>query len=353
MTKAATRFVNAYDVLQHWLKTRTPDCAFTGNSRKEFDTWRIRFRRHYRRCLGAWPRRVPLRLEAVDRVARPDHVREKILFDSCEGVTVPAWLLLPKLLARGEKRPALLVCHGHGRGKDDVVGVSREKGDPETIKKIDQLNYEYGLEAVRRGYVVIAPDWCPFGERRPPDWWFGTRDACNVTDLAWRLFNRPLLTQNVWDGIRAVDVLAQLPSVDKRYIGVIGLSYGGTMATHMLINDPRIKAGVVSGYVSTLRGDALNERGKANVCGAQVVPSLLLHGDIPDMMGLIAPKPVLFEMGRKETCFHFPDMDRAYRHLTRIYKAAGAPDRIARDIHPHDHRWSGKKAWNWLKRWLG
>ncbi|MBM4044551.1 MAG: hypothetical protein FJ279_05500 [Planctomycetes bacterium] len=124
------------------------------------------------------------------------------------------------------------------------------------------------------------------------------------------------------------------------------------MTTHLIINDPRLKVAVVSGYISTVRGDALLERGKGNTCGAQHVPGLLAHGDIPDMLGLAAPKPLLFEMGKKETCFHFPDMLRAYQHLRRIYKAAGASDRIAADIHPDDHRWSGRKAWAWLERWL-
>jgi predicted esterase len=202
--------------------------------------------------------------------------------------------------------------------------------------------------------VVIAPDWCPFGERRPPDWWVRvpSRDPCDITDLAWLYFGRPLITQSIWDGMRCVEVLMKHPHVDKERIAVIGLSQGGTMATHLLINEPRIKVGVVSGYISTVRGDALGERGKGNTCGAQHVPGLLLHGDIPDMLGLAVPKPILLEMGKKETCFHYPDMLRAYRHLQKIYKAAGFPDRLAADHHPNDHRWSGKKAWNWLAKWL-
>jgi hypothetical protein len=118
-----------------------------------------------------------------------------------------------------------------------------------------------------------------------------------------------------------------------------------------LINDRRVRAGVVSGYISTVRGDALGKRGKGNTCGAQHVPGLLSYGDIPDMMGLAVPKPVLYEMGRKETCFHYPDMRRAFAHLKRIYNAAEVPDRLAKDVHPHDHRWSGRKAWDWLRQW--
>ena len=346
------RPVNAYDVLQGWLKTQRPDCAFRGKTQEDFRAWRQAFRRHYRRGLGTWPAKVPPRLEIVERIERDDHFREKILFDSSAGVTVPAYLLIPKDIRPGQRRAAILACHGHGEGKDDVCGVTREQGDVAKIAKMENLNYEYGLEAVRRGYVVIAPDWCPFGERRPPQWWSRKRDPCNITDLAWRYFGRPLLAQNIWDGQRCVDILCQRRDVDPRRIGVLGLSQGGTMSTHLMINDRRLKAAVISGYISTVRGDALGERGAGNTCGAQHMPDLLLHGDIPDMLGLAAPKPLFFEMGENETCFHFPDMMKAYRHLKKIYKAAGAADRIDFESFPTNHRWRGNRAWDWMERWL-
>jgi hypothetical protein len=350
----AQRCVNLYDSLQTWCREWLPDCSFDGKTVEDFRRWKQAFLRHYRRCIGPMPEKVDLNIEIVERVEKSDHIREKVLYDSCFAVTVPAYLLLPKSLKHGEKRAGILAAHGHGNGKADICGVSREQGDPEKLKSLDALNYEYALQAVREGYVVIAPDWCPFGERRPPaDWCRAGRDPCNVTDLAWQYFGRTLIAQNIWDGMRAVDFLARLPHVDPKRIGVIGLSYGGTMATHLLASDSRIKAGVVSGYISTVRGDALNDRGKGNTCGAQHVPGLLAHGDIPDVLGLACPKPVLFEMGEKETCFHYPDMAKAYRHLRQIYKAAGALDRLASDVHPNNHMWSGKKAWKWLKKWLG
>jgi len=347
------RYVNTYDVLQHWLKTRKPDCTFAGRTKADLARWRRAFRARYRRCLGPWPPTVPLRLTSVRREDKGDYVREKILFDSSPGVSVPAYLLVPKGIRRGERRPGILAAHGHGRGKDDICGITREQGEAEATAQVEQLDYEYAIAAVRRGYVVVAPDWCPFGERRPPDEFSRQgRDPCNVMDLCWQYFDRPLINQNIWDGMRAIDVLAQRKDVDPRRLGVIGLSYGGTMSTHILANDRRIKAGVVSGYISTVRGDALNMRGLGNTCGSQHVPRLLLHGDIPDVLGLAVPKPVLFEMGRKETCFHYPDMKRAYAYLKTFYAAAGCPDRIDHDSYPNDHMWSGRKAWDWLARWL-
>lgn len=348
-----TRHINLYDVIQHWCKTWKPDCSFGGHTRADFERWRAAFMRHYCRCIGPMPEKVPLRLQVVERVDKGDYVREKIYFDSSPGVTVPAYFLVPKGIKSGERRPGILAAHGHGNGKDDICGVTREKGDPNAIATVDRLNYEYAVEAVRRGYVVVAPDWCPFGERRPPaEWSRPGRDPCNVVNLAFQYFGRPLIAQNIWDGRRAVDALLTRRDVDPTRLAVIGLSQGGTMTTHLIVNEPRLKVAVVSGYISTVRGDALTMRGRGNTCGAQHVPGLLLHGDIPDILGLAAPKPILCEIGMKETCFHYPDMMKAYRHLQKIYRAAGCPERLDVDIHPNDHMWSGKKAWAWLEKWL-
>lgn len=122
------RNINLYDVVEDWTKNWKPNCAFSGATANDFQLWQKKFRGHYRRCLGRWSQRVALNLTVTDREVKPDHVREKILFDSSAGVTVPAWLLLPKDLARGEKRPGILAAHGHGNGKNDIVGVTREKG---------------------------------------------------------------------------------------------------------------------------------------------------------------------------------------------------------------------------------
>ncbi|MBI3922208.1 MAG: hypothetical protein HY318_12375, partial [Armatimonadetes bacterium] len=190
---ARKRNVDLYDVLQYWCKNWKPDCAFDGTTEEDFQKWRKAFARHYRNCLGPWPGKVPLDIEVVERVDKGDYVREKVLFDSSWGVTVPAYLLTPKGLKKGERRAGILAAHGHGNGKADICGVTREIVGDEGAKTIEALNYEYAVAAVQRGYVVIAPDWCPFGERLPPQWWSREgRDSCNVAGLAWQYFGRPL-----------------------------------------------------------------------------------------------------------------------------------------------------------------
>jgi dienelactone hydrolase len=292
---------------------------------------------------------VPLKPRRLGRVDEGAYTREKVIFDSSLGVSVPAWLLIPGGIKKGERRPGLIAAHGHGAGKDDVCGLAPKGSKPSHMAWARSMRYDYARQAALRGYVVLAPDFAPFGERRPPDAWVREgRDACDIVDLCYQYFGTTLLSMNLWDGMRAVDLLEGLPQADPRRLGVIGLSYGGTLAAHLLANDPRLKLGVVSGYLSTVLGDALGRRGKGNTCGAQALPGLLRHGDIPEILGLAAPKPVLFEIGSAEDCFHKPDMLKAYARVRRFYAAAGKPGLAAKDLFRGRHRWNGEKAWAWL-----
>ncbi len=347
--------LNAYDAIQAMLEAHPPRLSFSGHSPADFQAWRARFHDAYRRALGPWPDPVEPNLEVLEEADCGSYTRTKLYFDSSPGVAVPAYLLVPKGIAPGERRPGLLAAHGHGDGrhndgKDDLLGL--DHGDPERAASIRRQNLDYARQAVERGYMVVVPEWLPFGERKAPKDWVDGRDRCNVVGMAWAYLGYTLLAQNIWDGMRALDVLEARPEVDRERLGVIGLSYGGTMSLHLAINDPRLRVAVVSGYLSTVRGDAITTRGGGNFCLGQHVPDLLRYGDIPDMAGLIAPKPLLVEAGQKDTCFIIEDARVALAHLRTIYAAAGYPDRLAYDEHPYEHSWHGVAAWDWLERWL-
>jgi dienelactone hydrolase len=343
------KLVNVRDSIDAMLKTR-PSMSFAGSGKEDWTSWRTGFRRQLVRNLGRFPGKVPLNPDLVETVQEDGYVRQKVVYDSETFASVPAYVLIPDDMKRGERRPGILAAHGHGRGKTDVVGISSSEGAREHIQA---LNYDYARQFVKRGYVVVAPDWRSFGEREPDsDWVRDSRDKCNVSYLAYGYFGYHLLALDIWDGMRTIDYLQSRPEVDPRRIGCVGLSFGGTMTTYLSALDRRIKAAVISGYISTVRGDALTDRGKGNTCGNQYSPSLLLHGDIPDVAGLIAPRPLLVEMGEKDMCFVIEDAKKAFKHLSRIYAAAGARDRLDKDIFPGTHAFSGAKAFDWFERWL-
>ena len=83
-----------------------------------------------------------------------------------------------------------------------------------------------------------------------------------------------------------------------------------------------------------------------------VMPGLLTIGDIADVAGLIAPKPLCIEMGIQDRTFVIGDARKAYRHLSRIYKAAGAADHLVKDEFDGAHEFSGAKCLAWFDQWL-
>ena len=120
--------------------------------------WLERRRARLGELLGPEPAPVPLNLETLESEACDGYRRDTVVFDSEDTMSVPAYLLVPDDAEGRPPGPAVLACHGHGPGKSQVVGLTHT----------DMPNADYGLQLVRRGYVVLAPDLRCFGERL--DW---------------------------------------------------------------------------------------------------------------------------------------------------------------------------------------
>nr|MDO8117058.1 alpha/beta fold hydrolase [Candidatus Sigynarchaeota archaeon] len=325
------------------------------NESIEFTGWQATFKAKIKELIGQFPDPVPLDFEIIEEQAIDDFedggvprfIQQEVIFNSDAHASVSAYLLIPGDLGRGDRRPAVLCAHGHGTGKSQMVGMDRStwgKGAP---------NVEAAaIHLVKEGYVVLAPDWRGFGDRvLDPVFCRQGRDPCNVTYMAFGYCGYSLLALNVWDAMRSIDVLQSLPSVDHGRIAMIGKSYGGTMTTYTTALDDRVKCAVISGYLSTL-DDAISMRGTGNYCGAQYIHGLLEWGDIPDVAGLIAPRPLLIETGIKDDCFVFEDTTKAYHKLQAIYKASGHPENLDRDVADVKHEFIFHKLPAFLKKHL-
>jgi len=339
----SARYYSPYQSIHAWMAGERPALPCEATNRQEFARWKRAFRARLLRLLGPTPPPAPRNLEVLEESDQGDYIRRKVVFDSERYASVPAYLLIPKDIKPGERRPGILAAHGHGRGKIDVCGVV--ESEEEFQNQVAPLNYAYAVGFVQQGYVVLAPDWRCFGERaNPADWVRPGRDTCNVSYLALGYAGYHLLRLQVWDAQRCLDVLQSLPMVDGHRLGMAGLSFGGTMTTYTTALDPRIRVACISGYVSTL-DDAMGDRGLGNFCGSQYMPGLRTIGDIADVASLIAPRPLVVEMGEQDQCFVIDDAKQAFARVAQAYKAAGHPERLHADIHPAGHAWSGKVAY--------
>lgn len=321
----------------HLAASKTPKLHFAGAG-LDWATWRQQAQAKYQELLAAFPDPVPLEAEVESSVIDGDIIRERVVFNSEAMMSVPCQVLRPQTMAANGKNAAIICSHGHGRyGKDPVAGI---RSNPDLIADIENHNYDYGLQMARAGYLTICPDLRGFGERRDGVDPFPGRDPCNVNYLRGTMLGYWPLTLNIWDIKCCIDYLETRPEVDPKRIGMMGLSQGGTMTTFATAAEPRIAAADIMGYINSWAAFAFD---RANFCGAQIIPSIHAWFDTDDLAGLIAPRPLLLDMGIYDDCFYIHDLLKGYEGVKCIYEAAGVADRLWTDIHPHGHGWGGVK----------
>jgi dienelactone hydrolase len=301
-----------------------------------FEAWRARCRARLVELLGPWPEPVPLNLETLEEQRADGYRQASVVFDSEDGMSVPAYLLVPD--DRTEPGPAILACHGHGPGKALVVG----------LETTEAPNGDYARQLARRGYVVLAPDLRCFGERA--DWNPPNLYACDVNLVHATMAGVRPLTQNLFDLTRCLDVLEAHELVDPARLGMVGLSLGGTMTLFTAAWDDRVAAAVVSGFFSSW---AEAHKVPWNMCGSQVLPGMLGQLEHVDLGALVAPRPLLVQTGTEDLIFPLAAARASVAQLEAVYRHLGAEGRLAHDVFEGDHEWREAGPAAFLDRWLG
>jgi len=324
-----------------------PLLHFKGHNKDDWAAWQDEARPMFMELLGPFPKRVPLEAEVESSVVDGDLIRERVVFNSEAFMSVPCQVLRPRDMAPDHRSAAIVCSHGHGPfGKDGVAGV---RTSPEHDRFILEHNHNYGEAMARAGFLTISPDLRVFGERRDGFDPFPGRDPCNVNFIKGAMLGLYTLTLNIWDMKCCVDYLETRAEVDPNRIGMMGLSQGGTMTTFTAAAEPRIKAADIICYVSPFSRFAIN---RANFCGSQMVPNIYRYLDTDDIAGLIAPRPLLLEMGIYDDCFYIHDTLVGYEGVKRIYEAVGVGDHLWTDIFSGPHAWGGNQAPAFFKKYL-
>jgi len=326
----------------------TPLLSFQGRTPADFEAWKKQALEKYFELLGEFPQPVPLAPDIIYSVEQDNGlIRERVIIDTEENMSVPCVVLRRKDLKPDKSHPAILCSHGHGPyGKEPVAG---NHSTPELEDNIRRHNYNYGEIMALEGYVTLSPDLRVFGERADGGNPYPGRDKCNVHFLRGAMFGVYTLTLNIWDMKCCIDYLQSRPEVNPERIGMMGLSQGGTMTTFTTAAEPRIKCADIIGYLNPFKKFAIQ---RANWCGSQMVPGIYKYFDTHDIAGLIAPRPLLVEMGVHDTCFFIEDQLESFAALQKIYRAAGAEEHLWADIHPGEHMFANNKAHEFFRTYL-
>ena len=236
--------------------------------------WRTQLLPELREQLGPFPDEAfPLNPQIVSTETTDQLMIHKVIYHSREDTPIPAYLSIPK--SATAKTPAVLCIHGHvPGGKESVISGDGEFGSP------------YGRDLAEQDVITLCPDNAGMGERAHPS------GGC---DFLWRRLNYlgyDLTGCRVYDLMRGVDYLQSLPEVDETRIGVAGLSGGCWLGIVHAALDERVRAAVLSGYFTTFAqtswfGHCIchHPKGIGELC------------EMPDIAGLIAPRPIFVEWG--------------------------------------------------------
>jgi dienelactone hydrolase len=367
---------NLYPFVQKQADRSTFELSYLHPQFRDLASWQQSARDRVFEHLFYTPPPAPPMPEVARREERGDYIQEELTFQTSPDARVPACLLIPKDGPR--PAPAVLVLHDHGGfyvwGKDKVT--AREDEHP-ALRQFKQELYEgrsIATELVRRGYVVLTIDMFYWGERRmlldqdPPSYRDPrtmTRDEIAAFDrrsqqseqlVARSLFAAGITWPGVmlWDDLRSLDYLASRPEVDAARIACVGLSVGGYRSFVLAALDPRIKAAVAVGWMTSL--GAHIRRHVVNSIGLTFhIVGLYRYLDYPDLAALIAPRSLLVINGSKDQLFPREGVSAAFEKIDRCFRKAGAADRQQCRLYDAPHEFNARMqadAWEWLARAL-
>jgi len=266
-------------------------------------------------------RRCPLDVRRESETDEGTYVRQKLSYQSEPGDRVPAYLLIPKAaLGTAQRRfPAVLALHQtHAAGQKVVVGLGNSPDD------------EYGVELVRRGYVVLAPPYTLLAEYQP-----------NLRALGWESGT----LKAVWNNMRGLDLLAALPFVRTNGFAAIGHSLGGHNGLFTAAFDDRLRVVVTSCGFDSFRdyydGNPSVWQPERGWCQTRYMPRLAAYAgrldqlpfDFPDVLTAIAPRAVWVNAPLRDENFRWRSVDRVTAAVQARFTRPNGASRLV-VVHP-------------------
>ena len=301
----------------------------------------------YIKCLGEMPKNFPLDAAVLSEIQCDGYKRIKIEYTVDENLKAPAYILIPDNIK--SVNAAVIALTGHGYGVADIVGLT-ESGEEKPNDGDPGYQKNFAVELVKRGFIVAAPELFGFGELMLSPNENHRKDGSSCFMLSTQLFmyKKTMAGMRVWQAERMLEYLIGRGDVDSERIGVMGISGGGLASSFFTAYEKRVKACVVSGFLCTFKESVMS----IYHCIDNFIPGIINNGEMADLFGLIAPRPMLIEAGTEDNIFPIDAVKSSYARLENLYGRLNAKDKIDIDIFKGDHQISGAKAYDFLVKWL-
>jgi len=367
-----------------WAKSLTagklPSISFRRKENTDINQWKSVARQRVRERL-AIPDIGPMPKVSMNKQYNYDGLHiEELTWQLPYGRPTEAVLLKPANV-KGPL-PAVLAFHDHGGnkyyGSRKIVRTSDKL--PVGIDEHQQTYYSgkgWANELAKHGYVVLVPDAFPFASRRvmladvPEERRHGVKDpdpnhleqiekyndwaSDHESIMARSLFSAGTSWPGVWiaEDMKALDILAARPDVDKNRIGCGGLSGGGMRSVYIAGLDDRIKCTVPVGFMTTWNDFALYK--SYTHTWMIYIPLLPNELDFPEILTMRAPLPSLVLNNTEDQLFTLSEMKRADDIVKEIYAKAGGSDKYRCSFYPGLHKFDSKmqkEAFDWFDQHL-
>ena len=270
-------------------------------------------------------------------VDKPKWSGYEVVLDVWPDVFAWGYLLLPKDLKPGERRPVVVCQHGlEGLPTDTFNGP----GDPGF-----EHYRSYAARLADRGFVVFAPHNPYRGE-----------DRFRVLQRKANPLKKSLFSVIIGQHDRITEWLSGLPFVDPQRIGFYGLSYGGKTAM-------RVPA-VLDRYALSICSADFNDWIRKNATIDSPYSYLFMNEyEMPEfnlgntfnyaeMAALIAPRPFMVERGHDDPVAPDEWVSYEYAKVRRLYSRLGNPERTAIEVFEGGHAINAVGTFQFLYRHL-
>ena len=303
--------------------------------------------------------RVPLAAQEKELGEQDGLAQSHFTFAADAEQRVPGILVKQSKLTG--RRPVVIVLHGTGGNKDGQLALLKE--------------------LARLGFVGVAIDGRYHGERAE-----GSKGATAYVAAILRTYRtgkeRPFLYDTVWDVMRLIDYLETRADVDPRRIGLMGFSKGGMETYLTAAVDPRVAVAVPCIGVQSFRwalennawqsrvetfqaaiNSAAKDEGVTEVNAEfvrkfydRVVPGIISQFDGPEMLPLIAPRPLLVINGDSDARTPLPGLKECAARARQAYREGRAEDRFELLIQERTGHAvtpaARQAALSWFTKWL-
>ncbi len=129
----------------------------------------------------------------------------------------------------------------------------------------------------------------------------------------------------------------------------MGNSGGGTITWYAAAIEPRIAALMPSCSICPYAESI----GSIDHCADNYLPGALRFFDMPDLAGLLAPRPCVVVAGREDPIFPFAAIEQGFSRIAAIYAAAGAPAACRLAAGAGGHRFYAAEGWTAFRELTG